>query len=204
MRFLTLTSSDAAPDDIQRSWRALQMRMVRRGLLKGYIKVPETTADGRKHLHVLFRGSYIEQLLIRKWWSEIHNSSIVDIRILKIGRAPRRVASYMAKYMSKEMAGRYSWSWGWVWRGFCKDWALYKRWWWNTKYVEGVTTFHNMIAGWNLWLVGAVPLDRDAMAWDLNPTVPRELKTFFSPSSEASNQPESSPTFWAVAKPLQA
>lgn len=167
LRFLTLTSSDTAPDDIQRSWRALHMRMVRRGLLKGYIKVPEQSSDGRKHLHVLFRGSYIEQSLIKHWWSEIHQSSIVDIRALNCYGKPRAIASYMAKYMSKELAGRYSWSWQWVWRGFCKDWSLYKRWWWKCVHVEGKNSFSNCIAGWNLWLKGLWQPDLELMQIDL-------------------------------------
>ncbi len=163
IRFLTLTSSDAAPDDIQRSWRCLQMRMVRRGLLAGYIRVPETASDGRKHLHILFRGSYVEQSLIKKWWEEIHQSTIVDIRLVKLGREPRRVANYMAKYMSKESAGRYSWSWGWVWRGFCKDWKEWKRWWRRYYEREGVNSFRNCIVGWDWWLRGIIKIDRDAL-----------------------------------------
>jgi len=163
LRFLTLTSSNSAPADIQRSWRALQMRMVRRGLLKGYIKVPEQSEDGRKHLHVLFRGSYVEQALIKAWWSQIHNSDIVDIRLVKTYGNNKAIASYMAKYMSKELAGRYSWSWGWVWRGFCKDWTLYKKYWWTCVYAEGKNTFGNCIVGWNMWLKGAWEPDRFGM-----------------------------------------
>lgn len=179
LRFITLTSSDLAPEDIQRSWRALQMRMIRRGLLQGYIKVPEMGADGRKHLHVLFRGSYVEQRLIKEWWSQIHNSEIVDIRLLKPYGNPRRVASYMAKYMSKEAAGRYSWSWGWVWRGFCQDWALYKKWWWKCIHVEGRTSFSNCIAGWNLWLKGAWQPDTWQMAVELEYGLHRHAKSVF-------------------------
>jgi len=163
LRFITLTSSDSAPDDIQRSWRALHMRMVRRGLLQGYIKVPEQTDDGRMHLHVLFRGSFIEQSLIKHWWSQIHQSDIVDIRLVKTYGKPRKIASYMAKYMSKELAGRYSWSWGWVWRGFCRDWTLYKKWWWQCVHVEGKNSFSNCIAGWDMWLKGVWQPDLDLM-----------------------------------------
>lgn len=163
LRFLTLTSSNSAPEDIQRSWRALQMRMVRRGLLKGYIKVPEQSEDGRKHLHVLFRGSYIEQAMIKAWWYQIHQSSIVDIRLVKTYGNNKAIASYMAKYMSKELAGRYSWSWGWVWRGFCKDWSLYKKWWWRCVYAEGKNTFSNCLVGWNMWLKGFWQPDKYVM-----------------------------------------
>lgn len=154
LRFLTLTSSPQAPGDIQKSWRALYMRLLRRGLISGYIKVPETTESGMVHLHILFRGKYISQAVISYWWEQIHQSPVVDIRLLKAYGNNKRIASYMAKYMSKELSGRYSWSWGWVWRGFCRDWQLYKRWWWKTVHVEGKNSFSNCITGWNMWLKG--------------------------------------------------
>lgn len=127
LRFLTLTSSNESPDTCQRSFRALYMRLQRRGLIKGYIKVPELSKNGKQHLHVLFRGSYIEQALISQWWQELHHAKVVDIRRVKYGNSRRRVAGYMAKYMSKENSFRYSWNWGWVWRGFCKDWKHLKK-----------------------------------------------------------------------------
>ena len=169
LRMLTLTSSNEAPTDIQRSWRALYMRLKRRHLIEGYIKVPELTKGGRLHLHILFRGSYISQSLISKWWEEIHKSKIVDIRFVKLNRGKHKVAGYMAKYMSKESAGRYSWSWGWVWRGFCRHWTIYKRYWWRHFNVEGKTTFRNCLVGWRLWLRGAYIIDVVAMEDDLPP-----------------------------------
>lgn len=172
LRFITLTSSDAAPADIQRSWRALHMRMVRRGLLQGYIRVPERGQNFRDHLHILFRGSYIDQALIKHWWSQIHNSDIVDIRLVRTYGSPRKIAAYMAKYMSKESSGRYSWSWGWVWRGFVKDWTLYKRWWWKTIHVEGKNSFRNCIAGWDMWLKGVWQPDLDLMQLQLSAVTP--------------------------------
>ena len=169
IRMLTLTSSEEAPDDIQRSWRALNMRMRRRGLIDGYIKVPEFTKAGRLHLHILFRGRYVSQLLISKWWEEIHKSRIVDIRFVKLNRGKHKIAGYMAKYMSKELAGRYSWSWGWVWRGFCKHWTLWKRYWRKHFEVEGKTTFWNCILGWQFWLHGLYIIDVASLEADLPP-----------------------------------
>lgn len=163
LRFLTLTSSDAAPEDIQRSWRCLYMRLKRRGLLAGYIKVTEVAEDGRKHLHILIRGPYIEQALIKQMWSQIHQSSIVDIRLAKPRRRGRQMANYMAKYMAKEGAGRYSWSWAWVWRGFVRHWTIYKRWWWATMYRPGVNGVANLILGWDWWMQGLYDFDVEAM-----------------------------------------
>ena len=127
IRFLTLTSSDDSPSTCQNSFRALYMRLKRRNLLQGYIKVPENTKSGRQHLHILFRGSYIEQALISKWWDDIHHAQVVDIRAVKKGENRRKIASDMASYMAKSSLYRYSWNWGWVWRGFCRDWAELKR-----------------------------------------------------------------------------
>lgn len=123
LRFLTLTSTPSSPVDIQRSWRKLYMRLARRGLITGYIKVTERTKAGLLHLHVLFRGSFVAQAYLSQVWKQIHGAEIVDIR-KAYGKTG--VASYLAKYMSK--AGeRYSWSWGWVYRGFSGVWIRAKQ-----------------------------------------------------------------------------
>lgn len=127
LRFLTLTSSNDSPDTCQNSFRALYMRLKRRGLIQGYVKVPERSKNGKQHLHILFRGEYIAQALISTWWLQIHKAQVVDIRLVKSRRTPKALASYMAKYMSKENIFRYSWNWTWVWRGFVKDWTWLKR-----------------------------------------------------------------------------
>lgn len=123
LRLITLTSSDDAPVDIQRSFRKLIMRLRRRNLVDDYIKVIETKNDGRDHIHLCFRGQFIEQMFLSALWAEIHASPIVDVRRVKSGyRTKIAVAGYLAKYMAKEMTRRYSWSWGWVYKGFVKTW----------------------------------------------------------------------------------
>ena len=152
LRFLTLTSSNDSPDTCQKSWRALYMRLKRRGLLEGYIKVPELSKNGKQHLHVLFRGKYISQALISAWWQELHQAKVVDIRKVKYGRSKRGIANYMAKYMSKDSFFRYSWNWPWVWRGFVKDWNQLKRW-RNTWRDVGVNVpFSKILHFWKLCL----------------------------------------------------
>jgi len=126
-RFLTLTSSNQSPDTCQRSWRALYMRLKRRGLVSAYIKVPELSKNGKQHLHVIFRGEYIAQAMISEMWQDIHQAKIVDIRRINRSRTRAQLANYMAKYLAKENFFRYSWSWSWVWRGFVKDWEKIKR-----------------------------------------------------------------------------
>lgn len=122
LRFLTLTSSPSSPADIGRSWTKLQLRLRRRGLLKAYIKVLEHTSSGLVHLHVLFEGSFIDQVYLSALWKEIHQAEIVDIR-KAYGR--KGVARYLGKYMSK--AGEhYSCSWGWCHLGMVRVWTWFK------------------------------------------------------------------------------
>jgi len=132
----------------------LYKRLQRRGLIKGYIKVPELSKNGKQHLHVLFRGSYIDQRLISHWWQEIHQAKIVDIRKVSYRRSKQNLANEMAKYMSKANLYRYSWNWGWVWRGFCNDWKNLKR---LFRHVEGEINSGNvgtLIKLWKFWLKG--------------------------------------------------
>lgn len=127
IRMLTLTSSPASPTDIQRSWRKLLMRLRRRGLLQDYIKVTEHTESGLLHLHLLIRSQFIDVVLLRKMWSDIHGAQFVYIKRVKNGaRSKRGVSSYLAKYLSKEAAGKLSWSWGWCYKGFCRTWQTAK------------------------------------------------------------------------------
>lgn len=153
LRFLTLTSSNQSPDTIQRSFRALYMRLRRRGLIRGYIKIPEPSKNGKQHLHVLFRGSYLEQVLISQWWQEIHQAKIIDVRQVKYGSNKKRLASYLAKYMSKENMYRYSWNWDWVWRGFVNDWTALKRWWRQYNELFKPHSFNWLLTQWHLCLV---------------------------------------------------
>ena len=154
LRFLTLTSSKDSPDLAQHSFRVLYKRLRRRGLIKGYIKVPEPSKNGKQHLHVLFRGKYIEQVLISQWWQEIHKAKVVDIRKVSYRRSKQNLANEMAKYMAKSTLYRYSWNWDWVWRGFCNDWQKLKR---LFRYVEGEINSGNvgtLIKLWRFWLKG--------------------------------------------------
>jgi hypothetical protein len=120
--------------------------------MKGYIKVVERSRNGKQHLHVLFRGSYIEQAWVSAQWQEIHGAKIVDIRRAVVGKSKHRIAAYLAKYMSKEGAGRYSWSWGWVWKGFVKDWNRLKHYWWNAASMGEHLDFDWLVRAWRIFL----------------------------------------------------
>lgn len=114
------------------------MRLNRRKLVTGYIRVTENTDNGRQHLHMIFRGSYIEQKYLSYLWAQIHNSPVVDIRAVRSRyRDKKRVANYLAKYMTKEVYRRYSWSWGWVYKGFVKTWKL------ALKHLNDFQWFHS-------------------------------------------------------------
>ena len=152
LRFLTLTSSPESPKDIQKSWRALYMRLFRRGLITGYIKVPEYTKRGKAHLHVLYRGKYIDHYIIRSMWQEIHRASIVDIRLVKPKYSNKQMANELAKYMAKKNAGRYSWSWGWVWKAFCRDWTRLKQLFNYNNFYGPLEPFSGLIKLWRWFL----------------------------------------------------
>jgi len=121
-RLITLTTSEeswSAGKSIQRSFRALVMRLRRRNLCRGYVRVVEFTKAGLPHYHVIVRGPYVVQWWLSRWWKEIHLSPVVDVRAVhRTGGA----ASYLVKYLGKDEKSRYSWSWDWVWRGFASSW----------------------------------------------------------------------------------
>ena len=152
LRFLTLTSSKDSPDTIQPSFKRLYMRLKRRGLIEGYIKVPEPSKNGKQHLHILFRGSYIDQAYLSQLWQEIHHAKIIDIRKVRTGSDKRKLASDMASYMSKENLYRYSFSWGWVWRGFVRDWTVLKKWWHTYNALFKPRSFQWLLNQWRLCL----------------------------------------------------
>lgn len=103
------------------------MRLRRRGLCQDYIKVTETTQEGRLHLHLLIRSPFIDVVVLRKMWGDIHGATFVWIKRVKNGaRSKRGVSAYIAKYLSKESSGKLSWSWGWCYKGFCGVWQQAK------------------------------------------------------------------------------
>jgi len=118
----TLTTSEEAwsvGKDIQASFRALVMRLRRRGLCSGYLRVVEYTKRGRPHLHLLLRGTPIPHWWLSEAWAELHLSPVVWFSKLRQGAG---AGAYLGKYLGKDPRARYSWSWDWVWKGFAGDW----------------------------------------------------------------------------------
>lgn len=119
LRFLTLTSSDAAVAahrDIHRDWEVLLKRIRRLWGHFEYIGVQEIMSD-RVHLHIVFRGSYMEQQHISHLWEQIHQSPVVYIEAVRRG-ACEKLGRYLAKYLAKSMCNRYWASHGWVFKGW--------------------------------------------------------------------------------------
>jgi len=116
LRVLTLTTSDKAlalGKDIHRSFRALVLRLRRRYGRFEYIGVREVKGD-REHLHLVFRGEYMQQASISDMWQAIHASPVVDIRAVYKARGGVR---YLAKYLAKGTRNRYWASYNWVFKG---------------------------------------------------------------------------------------
>ena len=138
IRLVTLTSSDDAPPDIQRSWRILTARLRRRWPDMQYVRVKETVEDGREHLHVVVRCRYVEYAYIRAAWDQIHLSSVTDIRKLKKKAIDSvKVASYLCKYLVKDLSSRLSPSRWWLYPGACKDWQTIKSAWFGWRRYHG-------------------------------------------------------------------
>lgn len=117
LRFLTLTSSDEALArgiDIHRSFTKLVKRLRRRWGQFEYIGVIEVKGD-RKHLHLVFRGQYMDQVQVSAMWADIHRSPVVDIRAMW---GQRGGAMELAKYLAKEVRNRYWASYNWVFKGW--------------------------------------------------------------------------------------
>jgi hypothetical protein len=79
-----------------------------------YIGVKEIKGD-RQHLHLVFRGSYMQKAVISAMWASLHLSPIVDIEAVYEARGGAR---YLAKYLAKEAVNRYWASYDWVFRGW--------------------------------------------------------------------------------------
>lgn len=126
IRLLTLTSSNEAVEkelDINRNFSALVKRLRRHFGRFEYIKVKEEKKN-RVHIHVVFRGEYMEQAFISDVWSKLHHSPVIDIRRV---RGARGGARYLAKYLVKGN-NRYHASYNWVFPGWVSWSQRVKRW----------------------------------------------------------------------------
>lgn len=64
-----------------------------------YCRVMEEHKSGFPHFHLLARAPYIEQELLSRWWCELTDAFIVDIRKVN---PDYKVERYVAKYLCKQ------------------------------------------------------------------------------------------------------
>lgn len=106
-RFITLTSrrvenktATEAAQELVTAWRIIRRKITQGTNAKQceFIAVFEATKLGWPHLHILQRGSYIDQRFISLEMNRLTNSPVVDIRIIKNAS---QIAGYVAKYIGK-------------------------------------------------------------------------------------------------------
>lgn len=120
---MSLTTADGVDSDISNDWTKLKKRIERKfGFKPEYIRVK--TSEGNGVLHIVYRGKYIPQRWLSSQWSDIHNSTIVDIRWI---RSSKQIAGYLTQYVSSQYGfERFSTSWNWIKRGSGKDYKIIK------------------------------------------------------------------------------
>jgi DNA-binding transcriptional LysR family regulator len=141
VRFFTITSPGAeiaatTYAEFGRRWKRLHLRIVRRFGPIEYLGVVEPQPGrGAAHIHVIYRGPYIPQRWLSNAAREAGFGPIVDIR-----RAPKGIASYIAKYLTKDLTAadggrapryfrRVRWSRGWcTWERRTPE-RVWDRWW---------------------------------------------------------------------------
>ena len=145
LRLLTLTTATQGDNELfQKHFRMLRMRLLRKGLMLDYIRCREVTRSGLRHEHILFRGSYVDQVYLSHLWGSIHGAPVVFIQRV---HSKGHLASYLAKYASKGIQARTAYSWGWVWCGFSRSWSLVKRvgWQWGYSFAQILTYWRECV-----------------------------------------------------------
>lgn len=64
-----------------------------------YARVMEEHKSGYPHFHLLARAPYIEQHLLSRWWCELTDAFVVDVRKVN---PDYKVERYVAKYLCKQ------------------------------------------------------------------------------------------------------
>lgn len=111
-RFITLTCGRPAgrsPREVWDDTRRQVPELIRRirnevGSIE-YCRVMEEHKSGYPHFHLVVRSPYIEQQTLARWWCDLTDAFIVDIRRID---PDRRVAKYIAKYLCKTYASTIS------------------------------------------------------------------------------------------------
>ena len=106
-RLITLTTAHHGErttrevfDASRRKISELAKRLRRDGHGFEYCRVLEQHKSGYPHYHLVVRSGYIDQQKISRYWSDLTDAFIVDIRKIN---PHRKVARYIAKYLTKQM-----------------------------------------------------------------------------------------------------
>ena len=163
--FVTLTSSPAAPMDIQRSWRKLHERMRRRGWAGRYIRITERGPNtGMVHIHMVIESIWLDQKWLSKQWKDIHNSPVVDVRRCKTGKQgwAMTAAIELGNYLAKEPINRMSCSAHWSFPAIARHWYA-----WRTAARAAGLGFQEMLGMWKQCARWVVPPERARPAIDM-------------------------------------
>lgn len=133
VRFFTLTTSkDSDFSRLKRDFTVLKLRIERKYGRINYLKV--RTSEGNGTLHVVYRGPFIPQKWLSDSWNDIHDSPIVDIRLIRNG--PKRIARYVVSQYLANQGSRYvgySFSPCWIFKGAIKEWERLRYWFRGSK-----------------------------------------------------------------------
>lgn len=129
MRSITLTTELGVKKDINKSFDALKMRILRAKYDKDgfwgfrfnrYFKLKTAEGPEQQVLHIVYWGRYIPQEWLSNAWNEIHQSPIVHIRATERNGVEGIVNYLLLNYFTKQPIIRMSYGWKWTWLGFCK------------------------------------------------------------------------------------
>jgi len=106
-RFITLTVNPAwfsSPEEraaqLSKAWRLVVAAFRHRWPMREaeYLAIFEATQKGEPHLHILWRGGWVDQRWLSAQLRERMGAPIVDVRQVK---GEQQVAEYVTKYVSK-------------------------------------------------------------------------------------------------------
>lgn len=106
-RFITLTTVHRRPEEATKealdmsTWLRILMRRIQQKTRQkslAYFVVREAHKDGWPHLHIAWRGPWIDQAWLSEQWAALSGGVKVDIRAID---NPGRVGQYLSKYLGK-------------------------------------------------------------------------------------------------------
>lgn len=157
-RWMTLTIDARRPetaleafDALRKAFNDLQKRIRRRYPAKRfeYVAVAEATKLGNPHLHIAFRGPWIDQKWLSEQMNDLIGSPICDVRWL---HGKKQTMSYICKYVGKAP----------------HQFGTHKRYWFSRAYREDSDAFKERDPARSIgWRVMKCSIDMVARLWVL-------------------------------------